>query len=87
MHDTRVARWENSSAIRIPEKILAETGISKSDTVEISSVSGAIIITKSDKPKKSLKAAGMLAEYADPALRKFEKDAWKKAAVKKYGSH
>ena len=87
MHGTQIAKWGNSSAVRIPENILRETGITKGDNVEITSVAGAIIIRKKAEEKKSLKAAGMLSEYSDPELRKLEKDAWKKAAVRKYGSH
>ena len=87
MHGTQIAQWGNSAAVRIPEKILKETGISKGDNVEITSVAGSIIIRKKAEEKKSLKAAGMLSEYSNPELRKLEKNAWKKAAVRKYGSH
>ena len=87
MYGTQIAQWGNSSAVRIPEKILSETGISKGDNVEIASVAGSIIIRKKAERKKLLKAAGMLSEYSNPELRKLEKDAWKKAAVRKYGLH
>ena len=87
MHGTQIAKWGNSSAVRIPENILKETGISKGDNVEIISLAGSIIIRKKPGGKKSLKAAGMLSEYSNPELRKLEKDAWKNAAVRKYGSH
>lgn len=87
MYGTRLAQWGNSSAVRIPETILSETGITKGDNLEITSVAGSIIIRKKPEGKKTLKAAGMLAEYSDPELRKLEKNAWEKAAVRKYGSH
>ena len=84
MHGTQIAKWENSSAVRIPENILKETGISKGDNAEITSLAGSIIIRKKLERKKSIKAAGMLSKYSNPELRKLEKDAWKNAAVRKY---
>lgn len=84
MYETRIARWGNSSAARLPEKIMKDVGINPGDTVEISQVAGAIVIRKKDEKKKTLKAAGMLAEYANPKLREKEKDAYRKAAVRRY---
>ncbi len=37
--------------------------------------------------KKTLRGAGILSDYSGPELRKLEKDAWEKAAERKYGSH
>ena len=59
MYSTQIAQWGNSSAIRIPEIILRETGLTKGDSIEIISASGSIIIRKKTAEKKSLKAAGM----------------------------
>lgn len=42
---------------------------------------------KADNPNKTLKAAEILSKFANPALRKYEKGAWKKAVIEKYGSH
>lgn len=69
MYKTKIARWGNSFAARIPEQILKETGIRDGDPVEISQVSGSIIIRKKESNPKSLKAAGILSEYANPELR------------------
>ena len=42
---------------------------------------------KENRRKKTLRGAGMLSDYSDPEFRKLEKDAWEKAAERKYGSH
>ena len=42
---------------------------------------------KADNPNKTLKATEILSKFANPALRKYEKGAWKKAVIEKYGSH
>ena len=84
MYKTRIARWGNSFAARIPEQILKETGIRDGDPVEISQVSGSIIIRKKESKPKSLKAAGILSEYANPELREKEKDAYRRSVVRRY---
>lgn len=51
-----------------------------------------VIITLTDEymePAETVHGKGMrgaLAQYADPSLKEKEKDAWERAAVKKYGS-
>ena len=42
---------------------------------------------KENRRKKTLRGAGMLSDYSDQELRKLEKDAWKKASERKYGSN
>ena len=51
-----------------------------------------VIITIMDEfvePVRTARKKGMrgaLAQYADPALREMEKDAWERAAVEKHGN-
>ncbi len=86
MYGTQIAKWGDSLVVRIPEKILSDTGIVEGDDVEVTAVAGSIIIRKRPDGDKTLKSAGMLAGSSNPELRKPEKGAWKKAAVEKYGS-
>ena len=41
---TRVQKWGNSLALRIPKSFAAETGLRPNDTVELSVVEGALVI-------------------------------------------
>ena len=84
MYGTQIAKWGDSLVVRIPEKIISDTGIVEGDDVEVTAVAGSIIIRK--RSDGDIKAAGMLAGSSNPELRKLEKGAWKKAAVEKYGS-
>ncbi|MDD4396047.1 MAG: AbrB/MazE/SpoVT family DNA-binding domain-containing protein [Sphaerochaetaceae bacterium] len=84
--ELQIKKWGNSQGIRIPVELLNETGLSVNDRLAVtSSEHGKIEITKIDLPHKALKAAGMLHRFADPELRKKEKDAFADAMKEKYG--
>ncbi len=44
---TRVQRWGNSLAIRIPTAFAAETGVQDGTTVDLTVVDGALLVTPS----------------------------------------
>ena len=41
---TRVQKWGNSLAVRIPKSFAAEAGLSANDAVELSLVEGALVV-------------------------------------------
>ena len=52
---TRVQKWGNSLALRIPKSFAAEVGLERESTVEVSLADGTMIITPVAKPKLTLK--------------------------------
>ena len=52
---TRVQKWGNSLALRIPKSFATEIGLEKETTIEISLADGKLVITPVAKPKPTLK--------------------------------
>ena len=52
---TRVQKWGNSLALRIPKSFAAEVGIEKETSVEVSLADGKLIVTPVSRPKPTLK--------------------------------
>jgi antitoxin MazE len=48
---TRVQKWGNSLALRIPKSFADEVGIQKETSVEVSLADGKIVVTPVTKPK------------------------------------
>jgi antitoxin MazE len=52
---TRVQKWGNSLALRIPKSFAAEVGLDPNSSVEMSLRGGKLIVVPADKPKFTLK--------------------------------
>ncbi|MBI2830053.1 MAG: AbrB/MazE/SpoVT family DNA-binding domain-containing protein [Chloroflexi bacterium] len=52
---TRVQKWGNSLALRIPKAFAAEVGLQKETAIEISLADGKLVIAPVVKPKFTLK--------------------------------
>jgi antitoxin MazE len=52
---TRVQKWGNSLALRIPKSFAEEAGMAKETPVEMSLADGNLVITPLAKPKRTLK--------------------------------
>jgi antitoxin MazE len=52
---TRVQKWGNSLALRIPKSFANEVGLQRETSVEISLDDGRLIVTPVSKPKPTLK--------------------------------
>jgi antitoxin MazE len=52
---TRVQKWGNSLALRIPKSFANEVGFQKETPVEVSLADGKLVITPVAKPKLTLK--------------------------------
>ena len=52
---TRIHRWGNSLALRIPKSFATEIGLEKETSIEISLANGKLVITPLAKPEPSLK--------------------------------
>jgi antitoxin MazE len=52
---TRIQKWGNSLALRIPKSFAAEVGLEKEAPVEVSLADGKLVITPVSKPKPNLK--------------------------------
>jgi antitoxin MazE len=52
---TRVQKWGNSLALRIPKSFANEVGLQRETSVEISLADGKLVITPVTKPKLTLK--------------------------------
>jgi antitoxin MazE len=52
---TRVQKWGNSLALRIPKYFANEVGLQRETSVEISLADGKLVITPVTKPKLTLK--------------------------------
>jgi len=63
---TRVQKWGNSLALRIPKSFAAEVGIDPDSSVEISLKDGKLVVVPSEKPKFTLKQ--LLAQVTEKNL-------------------
>ena len=52
---TRVQKWGNSLALRIPKSFATEVGLQRETSVEVSLTDGKLVITPITKPKLTLK--------------------------------
>ena len=52
---TRIQKWGNSLALRIPKSFAAEVGLQKETSVELSLADGKLVVTPVAKPKLTLK--------------------------------
>ena len=52
---TRIQKWGNSLALRIPKSFATEVGLQRETSVEVSLVGGKLVITPVAKPKLTLK--------------------------------
>jgi antitoxin MazE len=52
---TRVQKWGNSLALRIPKSFASEVGLQRESPVEVSLVDGKLVITPVAKPELTLK--------------------------------
>ncbi len=52
---TRVQKWGNSLALRIPKSFATEVGLQRETAVEVSLANGKLVITPVAKPKLALK--------------------------------
>ena len=52
---TRVQKWGNSLALRIPKSFASEVGLQKETSVEVSLANGKLVITPVAEPKLNLK--------------------------------
>jgi antitoxin MazE len=52
---TRVQKWGNSLALRIPKSFADEVGLRRETSVEVSLSDGKLIVTPTTRPKPSLK--------------------------------
>jgi len=52
---TRVQKWGNSLALRIPKSFAGEAGLRRESAIELSLVEGKLVITPIVKPALSLK--------------------------------
>ncbi len=60
---THVQKWGNSLALRIPQSIAREIGLSQGSTVEVSLVDGKLVIAPVVKRKRTLER--LLAQVTD----------------------
>ena len=52
---SRIQKWGNSLALRIPKSFASEAGLQKESTVEVSLDDGKLVITPVSEPKLTLK--------------------------------
>ena len=52
---TRIQKWGNSLALRIPKSFATEVGLQRETSVEVSLANGKLVITPVAKPKPTLK--------------------------------
>ena len=52
---TRIQKWGNSLALRIPKSFADEVGLQRETTIEMSLADGKLVITPVAKPKPTLK--------------------------------
>jgi antitoxin MazE len=65
---TRVQKWGNSLALRIPKSFATEVGLQTDSSVEVSLVKGKLVITPIVKRKLTLRA--LLAQVTDNNLHR-----------------
>ena len=64
--ETRVKKWGNSLALRIPKPLAAEVGLRDGSPVELSLVDGKLVITPRVEPE--LRLADLLAQVTQENL-------------------
>ena len=52
---TRVQKWGNSLALRIPKSFATEVGLQKESSVEVSLTDGKLVVAPLSQPKPTLK--------------------------------
>jgi antitoxin MazE len=52
---TRVQKWGNSLALRIPKSFASEVGLDQNSPVEVSLIEGKLIVAPAHEPKFTLK--------------------------------
>jgi antitoxin MazE len=65
---TRIQKWGNSLALRIPRSFANEAGLQKETTVELSLADGKLMVTPVTKPKPTLKE--LLAKITEENLHR-----------------
>lgn len=81
-----VSRWGNSLGIRIPASLAEASGIVEGDKVELRrTLNGDIILQRKKKERGELKGFGQLRQYANPALRAQEGEAFARAMDERFG--
>jgi antitoxin MazE len=65
---TRVQKWGNSLALRIPKSFADEVGLRKESSVEVSLIDGKLVITPVIKPKLTLEQ--LLAKVTEENLHR-----------------
>jgi antitoxin MazE len=65
---TRVQKWGNSLALRIPRSFAAEVGLQNDSSVEVSLVKGKLVVVPVARPKPTLKQ--LLAQVTDDNLHR-----------------
>jgi antitoxin MazE len=63
---TRIQKWGNSLALRIPKSFAVEVGLEKDAPVEVSLVNGKLVITPVSEPE--LKLDDLLAQVTEENL-------------------
>ncbi len=63
---TRVQKWGNSLALRIPKSFAAEVGLDPNSPVEMSLRNGKLIVVPSEKPRFTLRQ--LLAQVSEKNL-------------------
>jgi len=63
---TRVQKWGNSLALRIPKSFAAEVGLNPNSSVEMSLRDGELIVVPAEKPRFTLKQ--LLAQVTEENL-------------------
>lgn len=51
---TRIQKWGNSLAVRIPKSFADEVGLQRETSVEVSLIDGQLVISRISKPKPDL---------------------------------
>jgi len=51
---TRIQKWGNSLALRIPKSFAAEVGLQKETSVDVSLADGKLVVTRISQPKPTL---------------------------------
>jgi antitoxin MazE len=64
--ETRVKKWGNSLALRIPRPLAAEVGLEEDSLVELSLVDGKLVITPETEPE--LRLEDLLARVTEENL-------------------
>lgn len=82
---TTISKWGNSQGVRISADILKSIGYSTGDQVIVTATESGILVQKSTKQPKELKAAGILKGYVKRHISDREmENAWEMAAVEKW---